>query len=902
PIKPSASAAPLPAPIKPSASAAPLPLPIPGTGSPSPTPSATPIPLPIEPPVATIGPKPKPMPTVSAVPLPQPITPERPTTLPALLDCNFRPETFTADAAATYKVTFAARWCPTYDDIRANKARNNIMESLQNLGPDTNYGSGDPVAVPQEDAAPQSACTPFSDWLFQLGSGIDGRTPGTNLSKVSNPGPTVSTVASVPELDAAGKPTGRSIAGAITLTLSQAQVDAASKRQLWIQGGTAGDPLGQASFPGQFGFGALRCANDNVNGDNVEYVNFTSSQRHVFCYYYAVRPPPKAGIIVIKKALSGISSSDVVFNFGGNTSYNPGGAFSLKGGQSIEFVRGATADTGFKWRVTETVPDGWRLAVTCDKQGASQTEFVGTNGVDISLVSGDKVTCTFTNAPNPPPNTLEIGKFADGADGTFGYDVRAPSSAQLGSGTVTVKDQRIGSMGKYDVTEPGLYKVTETLPNPANGEWALTAVKCQGAVGTVVNARTASIEVTSLNARSGSYCVLVNTFTPNVGSITVRSQTVGGAGGESSYQVGLVDSPPGVPPLRNQQADNTAANTFVTASPVTAADDTSTLDPGAYRIAAFGPTATSAGAWLLTAATCAGGTVGLTDRATGQVTVTLPVRGKVVCDFTWTLSIPSTIQLTKAAVVSGGSRNDNVVIVGQCTDGSIAALNVKPGDPLPASLPTPMTFDASTACTFIETNAGGNPADTTWSVTGPSGTTTGTGTSTVVRVDHASFPGAAYSVTFTNTYRAGVATPAPSPTPNPTVTGTPTPEASVSASPDESEDDRRPQLPVKPPALPETINPEGPTVIWPEQVPTNAGRVIKVVTYCTPRLSLNRAITSVIVPRGDVSVCVVRRDRSGRLTLDVQYPGPIRVFVLLAAPGDAQYKPYVFVKTWVTKP
>ena len=155
-------------------------------------------------------------------------------------------------------------------------------------------------------------------------------------------------------------------------------------------------------------------------------------------------------------------------------------------------------------------------------------------------------------------------------------------------------------------------------------------------------------------------------------------------------------------------------------------------------------------------------------------------------------------------------------------------------------------------------------------------------------------------MTFTNTYRAGTATPVPSPTPNPTLTGNATPPPSSTPPVPVDPDEREPQEPVKPPALPETIKPEGPTVIWPEQIPTNAGQNIKVTTYCTTQINLNRAIRSIIVPRGDVRTCIVKRDRSGRLTLDVQYPGPVRVFVLLSAPGTVDYKPYYFVKTWVS--
>ena len=39
-----------------------------------------------------------------------------------------------AAAGSGFKVTIAARWCPAYTDITANRARNNIMESLRDLG------------------------------------------------------------------------------------------------------------------------------------------------------------------------------------------------------------------------------------------------------------------------------------------------------------------------------------------------------------------------------------------------------------------------------------------------------------------------------------------------------------------------------------------------------------------------------------------------------------------------------------------------------------------------------------------------------------------------------------------------------------------------------------------------
>jgi hypothetical protein len=53
--------------------------------------------------------------------------------------------------ATDHFVTFAARVCDTYTDISANRARNNIQESLKDLGPDTNYLSGERVSPAREE-------------------------------------------------------------------------------------------------------------------------------------------------------------------------------------------------------------------------------------------------------------------------------------------------------------------------------------------------------------------------------------------------------------------------------------------------------------------------------------------------------------------------------------------------------------------------------------------------------------------------------------------------------------------------------------------------------------------------------------------------------------------------------
>ncbi len=74
--------------------------------------------------------------------------------------------------ASGYYVTFVARSCPSYSDVFANKARNDVMESLKDLGPDSPYVGTTALVGPQyEDLAPQGDCKPLVGWRFTLGTG-----------------------------------------------------------------------------------------------------------------------------------------------------------------------------------------------------------------------------------------------------------------------------------------------------------------------------------------------------------------------------------------------------------------------------------------------------------------------------------------------------------------------------------------------------------------------------------------------------------------------------------------------------------------------------------------------------------------------------------------------------------
>ena len=101
-------------------------------------------------------------------------------------------------------MTIAARTCPTYTDITANRARNDIQESLEDLGADTPYTAGQPINPAIEDAN-QPNCSPLPDWRFTLGKGIRRSAvigPWGALSIVTEPyGTDIVTQPSVPLLD-----------------------------------------------------------------------------------------------------------------------------------------------------------------------------------------------------------------------------------------------------------------------------------------------------------------------------------------------------------------------------------------------------------------------------------------------------------------------------------------------------------------------------------------------------------------------------------------------------------------------------------------------------------------------------------------------------------------------------
>ena len=285
----------------------------------------------------------------------------------------------TARAAASsgsgYFVTFVGLSCNAYTDIFANRARNDIVESLRDLGPNTQYGTSGALINPvYETKSPQDRCHPITGWEFALGTGIRTRADTGvwgSISRVTGPYSTsIVTKASTPLLDVHADPVaGVHLAGATTIELTKEQRQQASQpSRLWAQGGVPGDPVLVDKFPGpEYAFGTLRCASDNLNGDNVEFIYFPAGVTHVFCYGIYVKPPPTSGTITIRKQVTGNPpESNAAFRFTGTLSFNPTG-FALRNGESSSFYRaGGSASAPVTWNVTEGGVDDYVLdSVNC---------------------------------------------------------------------------------------------------------------------------------------------------------------------------------------------------------------------------------------------------------------------------------------------------------------------------------------------------------------------------------------------------------------------------------------------------------------------------------------------------------------------------------------------------------
>jgi uncharacterized repeat protein (TIGR01451 family) len=442
------------------------------------------------------------------------------------------------------KVTFAARVCPTYDDIDANLSRNQTQEHLRPLGPNSPYGTLDVVDPLREDQR-HPECEPDPRFDLQMGEGV-AEDPVTDplfgaLSVVGpESGGKITLRNNTELLDSHGKPTGLEIDGARTVALSEEQADLAAEEEgLWVQGGTPKKPI---LNPKQFSFGAIRCAFDHARGDNVEWIAYPAGQTHVFCFYYLVREPSETAAITVEKEVVGPGATTTSFPFDGNLS-RPG-SFPLEAGPGMPasrtFVRDATGDGDPPWQVKELVPEGWRLKdVDCaSSSGESETSIDGAEA-SIRLAAGDEVTCTYTNSLVPPAGGLAIKKVTRGGTGTFGYRIAPVGGGQASTSTATTRSEDVITPATPRLLRlsPGRYAIKETLPSSSRGKWTLESASCNGADQRVRGGDTILVRV---RPQRGVSCTFNNRFEPRRGSIRLFKVTKGGVG-----RVGFLVAPRG---------------------------------------------------------------------------------------------------------------------------------------------------------------------------------------------------------------------------------------------------------------------------------------------------------------------------------------------------------------------
>ena len=438
-----------------------------------------------------------------------------------------------------------ARECSEYTDITANRARNNIQESLKDLGPDTLYRDGEAINVDTESRG-QPKCRPLEGWQFTLGDGIAGGRVD-RLSVVSNPKRTEVTKASIDQLDSNGLDTGKDLAAAVTFDLNQDEIDLAGKADLWVQGGKVDDPLDNRTFPGKYGFGALRCAIDNLNGDNVEFVSYPKDASHVFCYFYAVSPRLTPGTIIVKKQITPGDPATQTFRFIGNISYDPNpnssrgtGYFSLKVEQgkeaSISFDRAEVLPNDVPWTFQEESTPGWTLqSVKCESR-TGLSKFEPPTGppaeggkVSVRLAGNDTVTCTYVNE-RARTGPLSLNKVTSGeVGGPFRFKVNVPDGEVLEYSASTDTENKPTVVINVPSGPQGRYTVTETLPPPsAAGTWSVDRVQCVPAQVEQSSDRTVVVVDVPPGNAPGT-CTFYNHFTPG-GKIVLKKQTLGGFG------------------------------------------------------------------------------------------------------------------------------------------------------------------------------------------------------------------------------------------------------------------------------------------------------------------------------------------------------------------------------------
>lgn len=589
-------------------------------------------------------------------------------------------------------ITFAARWCPNYSDVYANRTRNLVMESLLDLGEDSPYGpdwmgpaNANQILPRVEDAGTQTLdsqggpCHPISGWRFTLGTGkspravaglttlnegIQAQGAGRVVTSEIFPTPVV-TQPSETLYDGAHQAVG-TIPGAVTIQLTNAQLAEAKSTDiicggyggtapsgeplpqdlcvggLWAQGGTPTEPVNRPDFHNAdgtptFAYAALRCVTDNNYGDNADWIRYAGDDIHAFCYAYYVRPAPPAGTITIRKVVENApAGTNPQFEFTGSLNFGDT-SFVLPVPWTNPPATSVTVDrrAGQTWTVRDEGVAGYHLeSLACDAPntpGHSSASISGSE-VAIFLAANEHVTCTFTNRYGAPPSGLRITKQTLGGVGTFDYDVTREGESAHASAQTFLPGAPVDAVPSLTDLAAGTYHITEHRPSSDDGRWRLQSVICDGEH----KSTTGPVEVTINESGPGTVCTFTNRFIPR-GSISIGKITHGATGTAHFVVSGARPTADSVerPQLdRRLTATTKTPGVEAAATPETPGlDSTNRLRLGQYRIMEQGPMGHG---WSLRGVRCNGVEQPFSN---GSVVVTLTRdRPHLHCVFTNTFS------------------------------------------------------------------------------------------------------------------------------------------------------------------------------------------------------------------------------------------------------------------------
>lgn len=177
-------------------------------------------------------------------------------------------------------------------------------------------------------------------------------------------------------------------------------------------------------------------------------------------------PPP--GKIVIRKIVQSQPNDATTFTFQANTDLG-GSQFLLSGGGKREF---SNVPAGSGYRVTEIVPSGWQLTTSACNNGDNPT-------VDITVQSGQTITCTFTNTKL---GTLIVRKVTNPDPDLTQSSFPFTTSGGLSPAAFALKNGEIQTFS--NLTPGNGYKVSEQPPLG----WQLSNVSCTNS-RTITNIR-----------------------------------------------------------------------------------------------------------------------------------------------------------------------------------------------------------------------------------------------------------------------------------------------------------------------------------------------------------------------------------------------------------------------------